>query len=137
MEIFPGSMPMVLQMASASGGLELPANIFTSGIGVVGVSVVAADRPCTRLRKSNNWQTAIKRIRALVEKFTPRAPAPLGQGLKLVEEAEVVFVEQADVADAVADHRDALDSEAERPAAPFFRVVPDVLKHRRVHHAAA
>ncbi|SVB25012.1 uncharacterized protein METZ01_LOCUS177866, partial [marine metagenome] len=62
-----------------------------------------------------------------VEKFTLRAPALPGQGLKLVEEAEVVFVEQADVADAVADHRDALDSEAERPAAPFFRVVPDVL----------
>ena len=79
---------MALQMASASGGLELPANIFTSGICVVGVSVAAADRPCTRLRKSNNWQTPIKRIRALVEKFTtspprawPRAPVP-HHGLK-------------------------------------------------------
>ena len=38
--------------------------------------------------------------------------APKVQGLELADEAEVVFVEEADVGDVVADHGDALDAES-------------------------
>src|ERR1019366_8607674 len=48
-----------------------------------------------------------------------------------------ILVEEADVSDAIADHRDALDPEAERPARPGFAVVADVLEDLGVHHAAA
>jgi hypothetical protein len=57
--------------------------------------------------------------------------------LKLLQKPRVVFVEEADVVDAVTDHRDAFDAEAERPAGPDFRVVADVLEDLGVHHAAA
>ena len=56
---------------------------------------------------------------------------------KLFQEAHVVFIEEADVVDAVAEHGDAFDAEAERPAGPDFRIVADVLEHLRMHHAAA
>src|SRR6266850_3141711 len=57
--------------------------------------------------------------------------------LKLFQESHVVFVEEADVVDAVAEHGDAFDAEAERPAGPDFRIVADVLEDLRMHHAAA
>ena len=56
---------------------------------------------------------------------------------ELLEEAQVVLVEQADVVDAVLQHRDALDAEAEREAGDLLGVVADGFEHRRVHHAAA
>src|ERR1035438_1097781 len=57
-------------------------------------------------------------------------------GLKLFQKPDVVFVKEADVVDAVTNHGDALDAEAECPAGPDFGVVADVLKHLRMHHAA-
>ena len=57
--------------------------------------------------------------------------------LKLLQETHIVFVEQPDVVDPVADHGDAFDAETEGPAGPDFRIVADVLEHLRMHHAAA
>src|SRR6267142_5149757 len=57
--------------------------------------------------------------------------------LKLLQEPHVVFVEEANVVDAITDHRDAFDAEAERPAGPDFGIVADVLEDLRMHHAAA
>ena len=56
---------------------------------------------------------------------------------ELLEEAQVVLVEQADVVDAVLQHRDALDAHAEREAGDLLRVVADRFEDRRMHHAAA
>src|SRR5439155_8018809 len=47
---------------------------------------------------------------------------------KLPQEPHVVLIKQADVIDPVTNHRNALDSEAERPAGPDFRVITDVFK---------
>ena len=52
-------------------------------------------------------------------------------------EPEVVFPEQAEVGEAMAQHRNPLDPEAEREAGPHLRVVADVLKHDWVDHAPA
>src|ERR1041385_8827816 len=56
---------------------------------------------------------------------------------ELVQEAQVVFVEEADVVDAVAQHRHALHAHAEREAGVLLRVVADRFEHRGVDHAAA
>src|SRR6266436_1068331 len=53
------------------------------------------------------------------------------------QKPHVILIKQPDVVDAVADHGDALDAEAEGPAGPDFRIVADVVEHLRVHHAAA
>lgn len=58
-------------------------------------------------------------------------------GLELVEEAGIVFVEEPDVVDGVADHGDTFDSEAEGPAGPGFGVVSDVFEDLGVDHTAA
>src|ERR1035438_2817995 len=68
---------------------------------------------------------------------SPQASWEPAQTLELLQEPHVIFVEEADVSDAVADHRDALDAKAEGPAGPDFRVVADVLEYLGVHHAAA
>src|ERR1035438_1472397 len=68
---------------------------------------------------------------------SPQASWEPAQTLELLQEPHVIFVEEADVSDAVADHRDALDAKAEGPAGPAFRVVADVLEYLGVHHAAA
>src|SRR5207245_5101576 len=57
--------------------------------------------------------------------------------LKLFQEPQIILVEQPDVVDAIADHGNALDAEPEGPAGPDFRIVSDVFKHLRMHHAAA
>src|SRR3989442_3677401 len=57
--------------------------------------------------------------------------------LKLFQKPQIILVEQPDVVDAITDHGDALDAEAEGPAGPDFRIVTDVLEHLRMHHAAA
>src|SRR5882724_9697657 len=56
---------------------------------------------------------------------------------ELFQEPHVVFVKEADIVDAVTEHGDAFDAEAERPAGPHFGVVADVLEDLRMHHAAA
>src|SRR2546427_6294367 len=55
---------------------------------------------------------------------------------KLFQKPQIILVEQPDVVDAIADHGDALDAEAEGPAGPHFRIVADVFEHLRMHHAA-
>src|SRR5256885_6367711 len=57
--------------------------------------------------------------------------------LKLSEDAEVVFPECAQVREAVPEHGDALDAEAEREALPLRRVEADVAKDVRVDPAGA
>jgi len=56
--------------------------------------------------------------------------------LKLLQEPDVVLVEKPDVVDAVADHGDAFDAEAEGPAGPDLWIVADFLEHGRVNHPA-
>src|ERR1035441_9504691 len=68
---------------------------------------------------------------------SPQASWEPAQTLELLQKPHVILVEEADVSDAIADHRDALDAEAERPARPRFRVVADVLEDLGVHHAAS
>ena len=51
-----------------------------------------------------------------------------GRGrLELTEETDVVFVEEADVADVIADHRDALNAETEGPPGPLPGIIADLL----------
>src|SRR5689334_17801559 len=59
------------------------------------------------------------------------------QELELAQEPHVVLVKQPDVVDAVAKHGDALDTEAESPSGPDFRIVANILEDLRMHHAAA
>src|SRR2546425_2396720 len=66
----------------------------------------------------------------------PVLPAP-GCSCELPQEAQVVLEEQADVVDAVLEHRDALAAQAERPAGDLFGIVADVPEHLRVHHPGA
>src|SRR5262245_26304086 len=56
---------------------------------------------------------------------------------ELAEAARVVLVEEADFVDSVADHGDAFDAKAERPAGPDFGIVADVLEHFGMDHSAA
>ena len=58
-------------------------------------------------------------------------------GLELIQEPQVVFVEQADVGDAVFAHSEAFDAEAEGPAGVFFAVDADGVEDVGVNHAAA
>src|SRR2546423_9835799 len=55
----------------------------------------------------------------------------------LRQEARVALEERTDLVDAVADHGDPLEPEAERETLPLLRVVADGLEHVRVHHPAA
>src|SRR5438034_722459 len=55
----------------------------------------------------------------------------------LSEEAHVALEEGTDLVDAVADHRNPLEPEAEREPLPLLRVVADGLEHVRVDHPAA
>ena len=57
--------------------------------------------------------------------------------LELIEEAQIVLEEQADVGDAVLSHGESLDTETESPAGVFFAINADGVEHVRVHHAAA
>jgi hypothetical protein len=57
--------------------------------------------------------------------------------LELREEARIVLEEQANVADAEAKHREALDADAEREAGVGLGVEAAVLEHRGVNHPAA
>ena len=53
-------------------------------------------------------------------------------GLELLEEADVVFGEEAEVLDAVLDHRETLDAHAEGKPLAGFGIVADVAEHIRV-----
>src|SRR4029079_6990675 len=55
---------------------------------------------------------------------------------ELLEEAKVVFVEQPDVFDLVAQDGDPLDPHAPGEPGVLLGVVPDGLEHRRVDHPA-
>jgi len=57
--------------------------------------------------------------------------------LKLLQKAQVVRPEIADIRDAVAQHGDALGAHAGRETGIDRRVIAAVLQHHRVHHAAA
>src|SRR5687768_6434105 len=57
--------------------------------------------------------------------------------LELAQHAHVVLPERAQVGEAVAKHRDALDAEAEREPGPDLRVVADVAEHVRIDGAGA
>src|SRR6266536_6469184 len=56
---------------------------------------------------------------------------------ELPQKPQVIFVKQPDIIDAIADHGNAFDAEAERPPGPDLGIVADVFKHLRMHHAAA
>src|SRR5688572_19962942 len=56
---------------------------------------------------------------------------------ELAQEAHVVVEEAAQVVDAIAQHREALDAEAEGEAGVAFRIDADVAQHARMDHAAA
>ena len=53
---------------------------------------------------------------------------------ELPQEPQVVSIEQADVVNAIFDHRRPLDAKAECEAAPLVGVVAAILEHDRVHH---
>src|SRR6476619_3771342 len=55
---------------------------------------------------------------------------------KLLQKAQIVFVEETDIVDAVLQQRDALDADSERKSRIALRVVADCFEDRRVHHAA-
>src|SRR6476469_1343071 len=57
--------------------------------------------------------------------------------VKLLQEAQIAFVEQAQIVDPVAQHGQALQAGAEREADEFFRIEAEVLHHRRMHLAGA
>src|SRR5688572_22408715 len=58
-------------------------------------------------------------------------------GLELLEESNVVLEEQADLGNAVPEHRDALETHAEREAGDELGIEADGAEHVRVHHAGA
>src|SRR5687768_4651652 len=60
-----------------------------------------------------------------------------GATSELPQEPHVVFVEMADVGDAVPEHGDALDPDAGRVAGPDFRIVADAREDVGVDHAGA
>src|SRR5215472_3643270 len=62
---------------------------------------------------------------------------PAAASGELLQEAEIVLEKDADVVDAMAQHRDAVESEAPRPAGEFFRIVACRAEHVRVDHPAA
>src|SRR5687768_8959725 len=57
--------------------------------------------------------------------------------LKLPQKPHIVFIKEADIINAVANHGDTLNAEAKSPARPDFRVVSDVFEYLRMNHAAA
>src|SRR5690349_1956474 len=57
--------------------------------------------------------------------------------LELLQEAQVRFVEEADVVHVVLEHRHALDAESPRVAVPLCGIDPAVAKHVGMHHPAA
>src|SRR3989449_9421540 len=64
----------------------------------------------------------------------------VGRGLhhlELLQEAQVGFVEEADVVDVVLEHRHPLDAESPRVAVPLRGIDPAAAQDLRVHHAAA
>src|SRR5438128_494132 len=75
----------------------------------------------------------------MIESATGPSPPsrPSRDNSKLLQKPHIILVEQPDVADPIANHRDAFDAEAEGPAGPDFGIVADVFKHRGMHHAAA
>jgi len=56
---------------------------------------------------------------------------------KLGEKARIVLEEKTDVRDAIAEHGDAIDAEAEGKAAVALRVDPAVTKDIRMDHSRA
>src|SRR5437867_3127418 len=71
-------------------------------------------------------------------KSSPRSPQPrVSSDRELLQEPQIVFVEQPDVVDAVLQHGDALEPEAERETGDLLRVVADGLEDGWMHHAAA
>src|SRR6266550_1473011 len=56
---------------------------------------------------------------------------------KLPQKSHVVLIKQPDIVDAISNHGDALDAEAEGPTGPDLRVVPHILEHLGMDHAAA
>src|SRR5574344_1978855 len=65
------------------------------------------------------------------------ATRPVPASGQLRQKPDVVLIQPADVRNAVLDHRDALDAEAERVARNLLGVVADVLEHARIDHAGA
>src|SRR5580698_8198033 len=64
--------------------------------------------------------------------------APLhGMLRKLAQESHVALKEHLDVVDAVLQHREAIDADAESETADFFRVVAHESVHRGIDHARA
>ena len=56
---------------------------------------------------------------------------------ELSQEAQIVLVKEPNVVNAVAEHRQPLNSHPERIALPLLGVVADILENRGVNHAAA
>src|SRR6266581_6225783 len=69
-------------------------------------------------------------MRAILRPF-PASPGELRQ------EPQIVLEEQADVVDAVLEHGDAIDPEAEREPGVALRVVPHLLEDGGVDHAGS
>ena len=64
-------------------------------------------------------------------------PRLLAKSLERREEPHVVVVEHPDIRNAMPEHRDALDADAEGEARVPLRVVADMLEHVRIDHASA
>src|SRR5579863_8512425 len=56
---------------------------------------------------------------------------------ELAQKGEMVLIEASDVRDAVLEHGDPFDSQAEGESRVRFRIDPAVLEHPGMHHAAA
>ena len=48
---------------------------------------------------------------------------------ELAEEANVVFVKEPNIVDAVTNHGDPFDAETKGPTSPHFRIVADILEN--------
>src|SRR4051812_20618029 len=56
---------------------------------------------------------------------------------ELIEKAQVVLIEQANIVHAVLEHGQPFDADAERKPADLLRVIADRFEDGRMHHAAA
>src|SRR4029077_20560776 len=74
---------------------------------------------------------------AQIDEVTEPLVRDLNGSLKLLQEAKVGFVEEADVVYVVLEHRHALDAKSPCVAVPFGRVDPAVAQDLRMNHAAA
>src|SRR5262249_11046255 len=87
--------------------------------------------------RQSRRKAASRARRAACRSRRSRGARRRGRASELPQDAQVAFPEGADVGDVVAELGGALESTAEREAAPLLRVEADVLEDARVDHAGA